>query len=305
MHRLLVVLSCVRHCFATTDSFAQSFKQLPPAGIEIDPEIRDTLSARVNGLEQRLEEAAGSLPGADKWRPDIEVLLRAVRLALQQNLFFKKSEPEIANQLLDEAERRMRAAKSGIRGLSLLGLEPQASDQPQMLVGGFQSRIDDSIQPYGIVVPAHYEPGNSSQRVDVWLHGRGDTKTEIPFLNERMTKVGRYAPENTFVLHPFGRHCNAFKFAGETDVYEALDHLGTLIPVDAKRVAIRGFSMGGAGCWHLAVHDPGRWFAANPGAGFVDTIVYQGWANETPFEIDATRRKLLNWYDVLPWVTKP
>ena len=61
--------------------------------------------------------------------------------------------------------------------------------------------------------------------------------------------------------------------------------------------------MGGAGTWHLGVHDPTRWFAVNPGAGFVDTLVYQGWQDQVPFPLDDVQRKLLNWYDVLPWVT--
>jgi hypothetical protein len=286
-----------------TISYAQTYKQLPPAGIAIKAEIRDSLSGRVKDLQRRIDELANSQTSAHDWRPDVEVLVRAVRLALEQNLFFRKSEPEMAAKLLDEAERRLRGVKSGERGLQLLGLSAEPTDQPQLLVGGFKSRIDDSIQPFGLVVPAHFKPSDAANRVDVWLHGRGDTKTEIPFLFERMTKTGQYTPKNTFVLHPFGRHCNAFKFAGETDVYESLAHLRMLIPVDNHRVAVRGFSMGGAGCWHLAVHNPGRWFAVNPGAGFVDTILYQGWTSATPFPIDDTRQKLLNWYDVLPWVT--
>ena len=59
--------------------------------------------------------------------------------------------------------------------------------------------------------------------------------------------------------------------------------------------------MGGAGCWHLAVHDPMMWMAANPGAGFVDTIVYQGWQDKMPFPLTAAGKKLMLWYDVLPW----
>ncbi len=297
-------LFCLLFVFASSILRAETYKPLPPPGIEIDAEILASLANRVEQFQGDISKAVDLSQDAGLWRPDVEVLVRAVRLALEQNLFFKKSEPQIAAQLLDEAERRLQAAINGKRGLPLLGLAESPSDQPQLLVGGFTSRIDDSIQPYGLVVPAGYQRADSSKyRVDVWLHGRGDTKTEVPFLNERMTKVGQYAPKDTFVLHPFGRYCNAFKFAGETDVYESLAHLGTLIDVDQNRVAIRGFSMGGAGCWHLAVHDPGRWFAANPGAGFVDTIVYQGWTRETPFAIDQTRSKLLDWYDVLPWVT--
>ncbi len=283
---------------------AEEFKRLPPEGILLDRPDRDRLDDRARDLQVRLDKIAGSSHDAPRWRSDVEVLIRAVRLALDQNLFFKQSEAGDADALLDEADRRLAAVIRGDRGLRLLGISDDPSNEPQLAVGGFKSRIDDSVQPYGLVVPAGYGADPSPRRIDVWLHGRGDMKTEIPFLTERMTKVGLYAPADTFVLHPFGRHCNAFKFAGETDVYEALDHLGTLIPIDTDRVAVRGFSMGGAGCWHLGVHDPGRWFAVNPGAGFVDTIVYQGWdGKQPPFEIDATRRKLLNWYDVLPSVT--
>jgi dienelactone hydrolase len=281
----------------------QTIKPLPPPGIELPGEVRARLAARVAELEQQIGELAMPLDEAQRWRPQVEALVRAVRLAVEQNLFYKEAQITAAAGLLEEAERRLHALQSGTRGLALLGLRDGPRNQPQLLVGGFRSRIDDSVQPFGLVVPANYRDDGSAWRVDVWLHGRGDTQTEIPFLVERMNSVGQYAPPNTFVLHPFGRHCNAFKFAGETDVYEALDHLGTLIRMDADRVAIRGFSMGGAGCWHLAVHDPGRWFAVNPGAGFVDTVEYQGWTNQSPLEIDATRRQLLNWYDVLPWVT--
>lgn len=295
------VLSFVVFFLGGTYVEAEIFKKLPPDGIQVSEEVRSALAERVGDLQKQLELAAKGSKDSQKWEPDVEVLLRAVDLALEQNLFFKKSEPNIANKLLDEAGRRLTAVGQGKRGLALLGLE-SASKNPQLLVGGFRSHIDDSVQPYGLVVPTGYAGDAAPHRVDVWLHGRGDTKTEIPFLHERMTKVGLYAPKNTFVLHPFGRHCNAFKFAGETDVYEAIDHLGTIIPIDSHRMAMRGFSMGGAGCWHLGVHHPGRWFAINPGAGFVDTITYQKWTKKQPFEIDSSRAKLLQLYDVLPWV---
>ena len=73
------------------------------------------------------------------------------------------------------------------------------------------------------------------------------------------------------MLHPFGRYSNAFKFAGEVDVLEALDHVRKHYRIDDDRVVMRGFSMGGAGCWQMAAHYPGRWAAAAPGAGFSET----------------------------------
>lgn len=307
--RLIICLIAIGFAAKPSDSLAQSagppanLKELPPAGIKVDAARRATLNQRIDALRDSRDFAVADSNDPLNWQSDIDVLIRAVHLALDQNLFFKKSQLADADRLLDEAARRITAAKTGVRGLRLLGFDASKNTAPQTLVGGFISRIDDSVQPYGIVVPAGFtiDQSKTPQRMDVWLHGRGDTKTEVPFLTERMTKIGQYSPEGTFVLHPFGRHCNAFKFAGETDVYESIDHAKTLCTIDNKRLSIRGFSMGGAGCWHLAVHNPTRWLSANPGAGFVDTIQYQGWTKSTPFEITPTAEKLLRWYDVLPW----
>ena len=280
------------------------FKKLPPDGIEVKDDDRARLTERLEEVDEQLRVAKAGSRDPDAWSPDVEVFLRAVDLALTQNLFFKEREIKHADTLLDVAENRIRVAISGKRGLELMGYNANANADPQTLVGGFVSKIDQSVQPFGLVVPSGFKlTDDTPKRLDVWLHGRGDTKTEIPFLTERMTKVGEYAPRDTLVLHPFGRHCNAFKFAGETDVYESMQHVQNLTPVARDRIAIRGFSMGGAGCWHLAVHDPTRWFAANPGAGFVDTIVYQGWVGNLPFDMDRTQKKLMRWYDVLPWTS--
>ena len=62
--------------------------------------------------------------------------------------------------LLDEAQRRLDAVESGERGLRLLGLAKEPSDEPQLLVGGFVSRIDDSVQPFGLVMPPGFDPNN-------------------------------------------------------------------------------------------------------------------------------------------------
>ena len=37
--------------------------------------------------------------------------------------------------------------------------------------------------------------------------------------------------------------------------------------IDESRLVLRGFSLGGAGAWHLALHHPDRWVAAEIGAG--------------------------------------
>ena len=50
------------------------------------------------------------------------------------------------------------------------------------------------------------------------------------------------------MLHLYGRYCNASKFAGEVDAFEAMDAVKRAYStIDAARILVRGFSMGGAG----------------------------------------------------------
>ncbi|MEO1973814.1 MAG: hypothetical protein ABGX07_19785, partial [Pirellulaceae bacterium] len=102
-------------------------------------------------------------------------------------------------------------------------------------------------------------------RLDVWFHGRGETLSEVNFLTQRQRQAGTFTPRDGIVLHPYGRYSNANKFAGEIDVLEAVAAVKRHYLIDDERVSVRGFSMGGASTWQLAVHYPTRWVAANPG----------------------------------------
>lgn len=57
--------------------------------------------------------------------------------------------------------------------------------------------------------------------------------------------------------------------AGLGQVTRMVDELQRLTPVDPDRIILRGFSMGGAGCWSAAVIEPWRWAAVNPVAARV------------------------------------
>lgn len=222
-------------------AFAQ-VKPLPPPGVAIPDADRAALIAHLEQLREKFTT-----------QPDLAVRWKAVDWALRYNGFFKPEEVAKAKAILDE--------KFG---------------EPGLFVHGYKSDIDDSVQPYGIVLPPSYSRNAKGKwRLDVWLHGRGDTTTELNFIHDRLTKRGEFTPPDTIVLHPFGRFCNAFKFAGETDVFEAIADAKRRYRIDDNHISIRGFSMGGAGTWHLAAHHPGFWAAAAPGAGFVDTEEYQ------------------------------
>jgi len=165
-------------------------------------------------------------------------------------------------------------------------------------VRGYVSKIDGSVQPYGLVVPASYQPAASTRhRLDVWCHGRGVTLTELNFVEGRLRSPGEFTPPNAFVLHLYGRYCNANKFAGEIDCLEALAHVEKHYPIDENRRVIRGFSMGGAACWQFAVHYPSLWAAAAPGAGFSETADFLKVFQKETVQPTWYEKKLWHLYD--------
>ncbi len=282
---------------------AETFKLLPAKGIEPPAAVMELLKRETQSIRQSLQSEVAKANDADTWRGDVEVFIRGAELAIDQTLFYKPKDVESVQRSIKIARDRLTAVTQGTRGVELLAIGSSGKEKGRTLAGGFVSALDGSVQPYGMVLPdAKFDPAGKPIRLDVWLHGRGDTNTEVPFLLDRLEKVGEYSPAEVVVLHPFGRHCNAYKFAGEADVYEAIAHVAEVLPVDEDRISIRGFSMGGAGCWHLATHNPGFWFAANPGAGFVDTVKYQGWENGWPYEATEFGRRLMSWYDLPPCV---
>ena len=47
------------------------------------------------------------------------------------------------------------------------------------------------MQPYGLVIPASYTAGGKNVRLDIWCHGRGETLSEVNFLDQRQKQVGQ------------------------------------------------------------------------------------------------------------------
>ena len=245
--------------------------RVPAVGIEIPEDTRLALRERTDALGQAIDQLRVQLaetPPLLRFLPDVQVYHKAVDWALRHRLFFKEGEFKTANELLAEGTERAK---------QLAGGKVPWTRQPGLIVRGYISRLDGSVQPYGLVIPQSFSTDPwRKRRLDVWLHGRDNKLSELKFIQQRRTSAGQFVPPDTIVLHPYGRFCNAFKFAGEVDVHEALGHVKQNYPVDNSRVSIRGFSMGGAGCWHLAAHHAGDWAAAAPGAGFAESLEYLG-----------------------------
>ncbi len=162
------------------------------------------------------------------------------------------------------------------------------------VIRAYRSRIDGSIQPFGMVIPAGYDR-RRPMRLDVILHGRNATLSEVSFLATHGSSKTP-DPQGRLELHVFGRTNNAYRWGGEADVFEALASARSRYAVDPDRIVLRGFSMGGAGAWHLGLHYPGRWAAVEAGAGFTETKRYARLTSLTP-----DQEKLLHIYDAVDY----
>ncbi|MEI2676409.1 MAG: prolyl oligopeptidase family serine peptidase [Burkholderiaceae bacterium] len=224
---------------------------------------------------------------------DVMIFERAVRCALDYQEFFDVKEFDKADALLIEGIKRAD---------QLLAGKPEWTQQKGLVVRGYISRIDNTVQPYGLVIPPTYAIDHSvPTRCDIWFHGRGEKLSEVNFLWDRMKNPGEFTPDHTIMLHPYGRYCNAFKFAGEVDVLEALEDVQKRYRIDEDRISVRGFSMGGAACWQFATHYADRWFAANPGAGFSETPQFLKVFQKEELKPTPWEQTLWNLYDCDKW----
>lgn len=278
------------------DNIPDSVRRIPPAGVEVPQEIRIQLEAGLVEIDAWLQGSGAKLknrPDLMALVPDVEVYRKAVNDALRHAEFQNPREFAVASELLAEARKRAAALEGG---------DAYWLRQHGPVVRGFRSRLDGSVQPYGLEIPATYDFDHPRPtRLDFWFHGRGEKTNEVSFIQGRTKGGGKVTPVNTIVLHPYARFSNANKFAGEIDCLEALEHAQRNYRIDADRILVRGFSMGGAACWQFAVHYADRWAAAQPGAGFSETPnflrTFQGETlNPKPWE-----KTLWHWYDCTDW----
>jgi dienelactone hydrolase len=268
------------------DNLPDKVRPVPPPGIAVPDAVRAELQAGSDTLGRQIEELRTALTGRLlELLPDVQIYHNAVRYALRYNEFYSDKEFVVARTLLRQGTERAAALRDG---------KAPWTTATGLVVRGYVSRIDGSVQPYGLVVPASYRPDTPHRhRLDSWFHGRDEKLTELKFLDARQRSPGDFTPANAFVLHLYGRYCNANKFAGEIDLFEALAHVRKHYPIDPDRLVVRGFSMGGAACWQFAVHYPGLWAAAAPGAGF----------SETPDFLKVFQRETIKptWYEEKLW----
>lgn len=170
----------------------------------------------------------------------------------------------------DGIDHAMAVADTGLERARQLKQGQAPWTQSRRRTHGYVSALDGSVQPFGVTVPDGYD-GTRPLRLYVWMHGRAQRLTESEFLfayPRQGPSKPPVADAGQITLDVYGRWNGAgYHFAGETDIFEAIAAVKKRYRIDPERILLRGFSMGGEGAWHIALHHPDQWAAAEIGAG--------------------------------------
>jgi len=193
---------------------------------------------------------------------DVDIYAKAGRWLLEfPQTFFTQDGIDQALVVLDQGLERARQLQRG---------ESPWVTRKGRKIHGFYSALDGSVQPYGVTVPESYD-GTRSVRLYVWLHGRDQRLSEANFIyrfpNPSTSLTYNTADVGQITVDVYGRWNNANHWAGEVDIFEAIAAVQKRYKIDPARIILRGFSLGGAGAWHIALHHPDRFVAADIGAG--------------------------------------
>src|SRR5262245_18569495 len=281
--------------FVSGAARAQDFKASPSK--KPDDATLELIGQKTTVLRKALSSLRNQGVG-DPWLADAEIYHKAAVRIMQHDEFFQA---ESTPWTLEALDRGMLRAKFLSEGKT-----PWATAFGYPVVRAYRSRIDGSVQPYAVTYPASYaKDATKKWRVDVVLHGRDKNLNEVKFLHQYNGDKSAPADQPFIQISIYGRGNNAYRWAGETDVFEALDHfvnvengIGRGKLIDQDRIVLRGFSMGGAGTWHLGLHWPDRWCVLGPGAGFTST---HGYIKNLPAKLPAHQEACLHIYDAVDY----
>jgi hypothetical protein len=249
------------------DNIPDKVRPIPPKGSAIPDEDRLFINRGAAELQDLIKEI-----GTHDLLPDVLIYEKAVRWANNYDEIFDPAPGKDKKGPIPAGKVKKVLAAGIERAKALKDGKTPWTTQTGPVLRGYRSKIDGSVQPYWLVVPADYDfKGASKHRLDFWWHGRYENTVESDFMANAPNASGIIPAPGALILHPFGRFSNANKFAGEIDTFECLDHAKKHYRIDTNRLVARGFSMGGAACWQYGAHYPTLWAACAPGAGFSET----------------------------------
>ena len=255
--------------------------QQPPPRYQMTAQDRQAVQAKLEQLEP-LVRALKAKMGEVDLVADVEIHAKGARWILEfpQDVTVQE-DVTFALKMLDRGIERAKQLQNG--------QSPWTTERGKVALG-FYSPLDGSVQPLLLTIPANYD--GKARRLDIVLHGRAQRLLESNWICYDPSPVNAQTAERLlthtagsclqpapkpsttgawnagqFQLEVFARGNNANHWAGEVDVFESTAAVQRRFKIDDARLVLRGFSLGGAGAWHLALHHPDRWVAAEIGAG--------------------------------------
>lgn len=234
------------------------------AEIETMPGRGRTFPARAD-VAIRLQDVGAALHEFHDWflvrhRPDG---ILATRAALWDAL-----ETQVAEaQLLRDALAADTDPQALQQRLAARWPRRNAAGHPmgQAVLRGHRSALDGSTQPYVMYHPA--KMAGPTAPLVVVLHALGEDASR-PFAGETLTR--ELEARGWMGVAPYGRGDTGFVLAGERDVLEVIEGVRQQFPVDAKRIFVTGYEMGGTGTWLLSLRHAELFAAATIVSGYGD-----------------------------------
>lgn len=269
--------------FSAHSSFAQNTPYTPPVpktgaqGSTIPPPNPYTpTAAELGAITSKLATLNASIADLKKSGADDDLIVDAESCAWVVNNVVKVPDgfinPEAVPRcmtLLADGQRRADQIKNGTAAWNKM---------TGRLNRAYRSVVDGTAQPYHLSIPASYDPSKPTP-LYVYLHGRShdDPDLGLTWVGGSDAPSGRAGGggggQNYIRVEAFGRANNSYRWAGETDVYEAIASVRKRYNIDPDRIILAGFSLGGAGSWQCGLHHPDMFCGLEIDAGVIGNRV--------------------------------
>jgi hypothetical protein len=141
-------------------------------------------------------------------------------------------------------------------------------DRSRPLIVSWVSPTDGQVSFAWLTLPARWDPAQDYP-LYIQLHGLWDVEQDrIPYLAYPFSHPGTSgAFEDGYLVSPWGRGNQWYRGIAETDIWEGMAVVRSLVRVNEARQYLCGHSMGGYGAWHIAHRSADVWAALGIHAG--------------------------------------
>ena len=247
------------------------------------------------GAEDRTDERTYAMQYRKKLFPRVAALQKALAMLPESapagsRDSFTRDVEEIARALAeghpDESwiAKRIEGAEALAEGFAR-GEDPYRS-RTGVVFRAYRSELDGQLQPYVVYVPPSHRPDGAPLPMIVSFHGLthqgehalraviGHATKEDQNPDSAARHLPGFSNMGAILVAPWGFGKAGPRPLGEEDVLRVIDEMKAAYRVDATRVSITGYSLGGTVAFALPLHYPSLFSAAAPLCGYPNLTSY-------------------------------